>query len=386
MTITNNFYDGSYINTVNNFANESINKENTCFNTINNINRNKKIERPLLSFKSNKNNIISKINKIKEKKGLCKSLQLRKNTVQVLLSNKENKPLKFEKNLQNKKSKKIIKEKNVEQPSLEEKNIKEKKENKLKNKDKKTFKKKITNNLATETPKLGVKTKSHTNFTEIQPFDINSKIENNNKNNSLLVKSEESSHNILNEDIFNGIKNLNCKMVDIERLLQSNNSFKNQEYSIQNENIFGDMQIDDSITKGAISIKSSIKEAQNIKKLKMQNSNKDNLDINKAKEENIDNKEKINNLDENKSNEEVKKDNDEKILKNIEELIGKKEDNIKNILTEKFNNFKKFVEEQCLEDIKKIVFDTNFDIMTLCTDKLDEFEKFLNEKFNNLKF
>ena len=59
---------------------------------------------------------------------------------------------------------------------------------------------------------------------------------------------------------------------------------------------------------------------------------------------------------------------------------------MKNILKEKFDNFKKYIEEQVMEDIKKSVLDTNFDIMTLCTDKLNEYEKILIEKINNLKF
>ena len=165
-------------------------------------------------------------------------------------------------------------------------------------------------------------------------------------------------------------------MTDIERLLQTNNSFKNQIYSIQTEDLFGDIINDDSVTKGNISIKSSIKEIQNLK-----NIIKDNININNNKV----NEEK-NDKNETDNNENEKKLNDENILKKIEELISKIEDNIKNILKDRFDNLKKYIENQLLEDIKKCVLDTNFDIMTLYTDKLVEFENLLNEKLNNLKF
>ena len=369
MTITNNFYDGSYINTVNNFANESINKENTCYNTIgSNVNRNQKVQNKMFSLQTNKNNINSKINnKTKDKKNLCKSLKSRKNTVNILFSQKGNKFLKLNKN---KKNLKIKTEKHTIESS----------------RDHILFKKQIVpNELATETPKLGGKTKSHTNIKDIKPFDLNLKLENDNKNKCLLWRNGQSSQNILNEDIFKGIKDLNCKILDIERLLQSNNSFKNQEYSIQNEDLLGDNQINDRI-KGSISIKSSIKEIQNLKQLQIQKSNKDNINNNiKNIENSNEKKEKMNNLN-GKKDEDEKQHNNEKLFKNIEELLGKNEDNIKNTLKEKFDTFKKFMEEQCIEDIKKIVLDTNFDITTLCTDKLDEFQKFINEKLNNLKF
>ena len=226
-------------------------------------------------------------------------------------------------------------------------------------------------------------------------------------NNSLFAKSEEYSPNTLNEDIFNGIKNLNSKITGIERLLQSNNSFKNQAYSIQNEDLFGDIQInpsqnEDSITKGTISIKSSIKEIQNLTKNENQknlndkekesnnksenikNDNK-NDDKNNKNEEKSDKKEIADNTNRDEVKESEKKSIDENSMKKLEELITKIENEIKDLVNEKFDGFKKYMEEQYMEDMKKCVFDTNFDIMTLCTDRLDEFSKLLNDKINNIK-
>ena len=379
MTITNNFYDGSYINTVNNFTNENIEKNN-CFNTINNnINNNiDKIEdinshtiTVKTKQKQNKNKE-ENINKEKDKKSnkICKSLKSRKNTVQFLINSKHKK---VTKNKLEKKAEPLQEKKNKEKLEIKEKII-------LKNQ--------IINNISNATPKLGGKAQNHIN--DIKPFDLklNLNFDNINKstnninfnNNSVYSKTFDNSNININEDIFNGIKNLNCKMTDIERLLQSNNSFKNQAYSIQNDDLLGDIQNEDSITK--ISIKSSAKESQSLKKV---NNNNINIEQNDSNDNNIiseEKKEKKNISNKTDLNEERKKN---EYSKNFEEMIIKIETNIKNIIKEKFDCIKKYIEEQCMEDIKKSVLDTNFDIMTLCTEKLDEFEKVLNEKFNNIK-
>ena len=382
MTITNNFYDGSYINTVNNFTNENLDNNN-CFNTINN-NLNNNIDNKSTPIKicqkpkkikfnnkdDNKNkekekDKDNKDNKDKKNNKFCHSLKSRKNTMEYFINSKH------------KKSEKNKKDKKIE--ILEEKNNKEK----FERKEKFILKNQIINNISNATPKLGGKSQSHIN--DIKPFDLklnlnientNKKKSNNNIINSIFSKNSDNTHPNINEDIFNGIKNLNCKITDIERLLQSNNSFKNQAYSIQNE----DMQNDNN-NEGNTSIKSPLKEIKNVKK-NINSENKENKEskiINEEKNEN-------NNLEDKKNiNEEDNKIKNEKILENFDEKIGKIEINLKNILKEKFDNMKKYIGEQLIEEIKKSVLDTNFDIMTLCTEKLDEFEKTINEKFNNIK-
>ena len=358
MTITNNFYDGSYINNVNNFTNDNLNSHN-YFKTIN-----ENIENKIMPFTTKQFKYSTKREpKINDKKNYFTS-KTRKNTKRLLLEDKSNK----NKNVKNKK--KLTNNKSeVKEKTLEEINKQEKQENITK--DDIFLKNHINNIIATDTPKLGGKTQSYINSVKPFDFNLNLNIENNNKNNCIIEKNDE---NISNENIFNGIKKLNSKMTDIERLLQTNNSFKNQTYSIQTEDLFGDSINDDSVTKGNISIKSSIKEIQNLK-----NIIKDNINNNKVNEDKNDKNETDNNENE-------KKLNDENILKKIEELISKIEDNIKNILKDRFDNLKKYIENQLLEDIKKCVLDTNFDIMTLYNDKLVEFENLLNEKLNNLKF
>ena len=382
MTITNNFYDGSYINTLNNFTNENLDKNN-CFNTINN-NLNNNIDNKSTPIKighkpkkikfnnkeDNKNkekekDKDNKDNKDKKNNKFCHSLKSRKNTMEYFVNSKH------------KKSEKNKKDKKIE--ILEEKNNKEK----FERKEKFILKNQIINNISNATPKLGGKSQSHIN--DIKPFDLklnlnientNKKKSNNNIINSIFSKNSDNTNPNINEDIFNGIKNLNCKITDIERLLQSNNSFKNQAYSIQNE----DMQNDNN-NEGNTSIKSPLKEIKNVKK-NINSENKENKEskiINEEKNEN-------NNLEDKKNiNEEDNKIKNEKILENFDEKIGKIEINLKNILKEKFDNMKKYIGEQLIEEIKKSVLDTNFDIMTLCTEKLDEFEKTINEKFNNIK-
>ena len=138
-------------------------------------------------------------------------------------------------------------------------------------------------------------------------------------NNSIYTQSERHSPM---EEILNSIKNLENKMNYIEKTIQSNNCIENQEYSIQNE----------------------------------------------EKNENINIK--------NKNKEEL---NEEKIIKLINELMDKKEENYKNILNEKVESIKKYITEQCFDEMKKSVLETNIDIMGLYHDKLDEFEKIINK-------
>ena len=418
--IPSKFKDDSRPNTLYNFTNDNT-SNNSEFNTINNY-LNKNNEKSIDKSKFNK---INKKEENKDRKTqLYKSLQSKKITTHYLLNEKDNKNKKFQKN------KKIINKKNSTNMNmtttenkktdlLDDKKSKEKQENKNKPKDLNTQSKINNNNTNNNnnnenenneiniTPKLGSKTQQI--IKDVKSFDLNMNLNLNTEknNNSLYAKSEEYSPNTLNEDIFNGIKNLNSKITGIERLLQSNNSFKNQAYSIQNEDLFGDIQInpsqnEDSITKGTISIKSSIKEIQNLTKNENQknlnekekesdnkndNTKNDNNndDSNNKNEEKSDKKEIEDNTNNDEAKENEKKSIDENSMKKLEELITKIENAIKDLINEKFDGFKKYMEEQYMEDMKKCVFDTNFDVMTLCTDRLDEFSKLLNDKINNIK-
>ena len=418
--IPSKFKDDSRPNTLYNFTNDNT-SNNSEFNTINNY-LNKNNEKSIDKSKFNK---INKKEENKDRKTqLYKSLQSKKITTHYLLNEKDNKNKKFQKN------KKIINKKNSTNMNmtttenkktdlLDDKKSKEKQENKNKPKDLNTQSKINNNNTNNNnnnenenneiniTPKLGSKTQQI--IKDVKSFDLNMNLNLNTEksNNSLYAKSEEYSPNTLNEDIFNGIKNLNSKITGIERLLQSNNSFKNQAYSIQNEDLFGDIQInpsqnEDSITKGTISIKSSIKEIQNLTKNENQKNlnekekesdnkndntkNDNNNDDSKNKnEEKSDKKEIEDNTNNDEAKENEKKSIDENSMKKLEELITKIENAIKDLINEKFDGFKKYMEEQYMEDMKKCVFDTNFDVMTLCTDRLDEFSKLLNDKINNIK-
>ena len=141
-------------------------------------------------------------------------------------------------------------------------------------------------------------------------------------NNSIYFQNEYHS---LIEDILISIKNLDNKVNTIEKILQSNSCFTNQEYSIQND------YIND--------------------KIKYNSNNNENL-------------------------------NDEKILQSINDLVDKKEENLKNILNEKMESLKKYITEQCISEMKKSILDTNIDIMALYHDKLEEFENVINKYYS----
>ena len=288
--ISNNNFEDSFTNSINNFSEQQTNKVD-YFETIKNETK-----------KPQKNNIIS--------------LNLKSNKT-IEISNKKNKVqkyLKYTKNVKhqilNKNSNKKIKTKDLKIFSEFNSNINNSK---------------ILNQTKTEnilgrnpihfTPKLGSKSKK--NVKEDKSFKMSTEI-----NNSIYFQNEYHS---LIEDILISIKNLDNKVNTIEKILQSNSCFTNQEYSIQND------YIND--------------------KIKYNSNNNENL-------------------------------NDEKILQSINDLVDKKEENLKNILNEKMESFQKYITEQCISEMKKSILDTNIDIMALYHDKLEEFEKVINKYYS----
>ena len=287
MAITNNYYDGSYINTINNYTNNNLNKTDYLDLVKDNTKKIKKNKVLALNIKTNK----TLETPCKSKKNE-KYLKYKKNTLPTNLSKNTNKMP-------------IIKHMNI----LTEFNDKERKNSITDSKINKSSRR----NSINYTPKLG--SKSQKRVIDNKNININNEL----INNSIYTQSERHSPM---EEILNSIKNLENKMNYIEKTIQSNNCIENQEYSIQNE----------------------------------------------EKNENINIK--------NKNKEEL---NEEKIIKLINELMDKKEENYKNILNEKVESIKKYITEQCFDEMKKSVLETNIDIMGLYHDKLDEFEKIIKK-------
>ena len=287
MAITNNYYDGSYINTINNYTNNNLNKTDYLDLVKDNTKKIKKNKVLALNIKANKT-----LETPCKSKKYEKYLKYKKNTLPTNLSKNTNKMP-------------IIKHMNI----LTEFNDKERKNSITDSKINKSSRR----NSINYTPKLG--SKSQKRVIDNKNININNEL----INNSIYTQSERHSPM---EEILNSIKNLENKMNYIEKTIQSNNCIENQEYSIQNE----------------------------------------------EKNENINIK--------NKNKEEL---NEEKIIKLINELMDKKEENYKNILNEKVESIKKYITEQCFDEMKKSVLETNIDIMGLYHDKLDEFEKIIKK-------
>ena len=287
MAITNNYYDGSYINTINNYTNNNLNKTDYLDLVKDNTKKIKKNKVLALNIKANKT-----LETPCKSKKYEKYLKYKKNTLPTNLSKNTNKMP-------------IIKHMNI----LTEFNDKERKNSITDSKINKSSRR----NSINYTPKLG--SKSQKRVIDNKNININNEL----INNSIYTQSERHSPM---EEILNSIKNLENKMNYIEKTIQSNNCIENQEYSIQNE---------------------EKNEKINIK---------------------IKNKEEL---------------NEEKIIKLINELMDKKEENYKNILNEKVESIKKYITEQCFDEMKKSVLETNIDIMGLYHDKLDEFEKIIKK-------
>ena len=287
MAITNNYYDGSYINTINNYTNNNLNKTDYLDLVKDNTKKIKKNKVLALNIKANKT-----LETPCKSKKYEKYLKYKKNTLPTNLSKNTNKMP-------------IIKHMNI----LTEFNDKERKNPITDSKINKSSRR----NSINYTPKLG--SKSQKRVIDNKNININNEL----INNSIYTQSERHSPM---EEILNSIKNLENKMNYIEKTIQSNNCIENQEYSIQNE--------------------------EKNEKINIKNKNKEEL-------------------------------NEEKIIKLINELMDKKEENYKNILNEKVESIKKYITEQCFDEMKKSVLETNIDIMGLYHDKLDEFEKIIKK-------
>ena len=287
MAITNNYYDGSYINTINNYTNNNLNKTDYLDLVKDNTKKIKKNKVLALNIKANKT-----LETPCKSKKYEKYLKYKKNTLPTNLTKNTNKMP-------------IIKHMNI----LTEFNDKERKNSITDSKINKSSRR----NTINYTPKLG--SKSQKRVIDNKNININNEL----INNSIYTQSERHSPM---EEILNSIKNLENKMNYIEKTIQSNNCIENQEYSIQNE--------------------------EKNEKINIKNKNKEEL-------------------------------NEEKIIKLINELMDKKEENYKNILNEKVESIKKYITEQCFDEMKKSVLETNIDIMGLYHDKLDEFEKIINK-------
>ena len=199
MAITNNYYDGSYINTINNFSNQSINKSDYLDMVKTSTKKIPKYKMSPLNLKSNKAQENS--NKINNYK---KYLKYKKNTIPTMMKKDSTK-------------KSRAKNSNI----LSEFNNKE--EIKILNETKTD--KVIRKNSINCTPKLG--SKSHKKIIDTKNLNTSAEINNN-------IHAQTERHSSL-EDISISIKHLENKMNYIEKLLQSNNCLINQEYSIQNE-------------------------------------------------------------------------------------------------------------------------------------------------------
>ena len=287
MAITNNYYDGSYINTINNYTNNNLNKTDYLDLVKDNTKKIKKNKVLALNIKANKT-----LETPCKSKKYEKYLKYKKNTLPTNLTKNTNKMP-------------IIKHMNI----LTEFNDKERKNSITDSKINKSSRR----NSINYTPKLG--SKSQKRVIDNKNININNEL----INNSIYTQSERHSPM---EEILNSIKNLENKMNYIEKTIQSNNCIENQEYSIQNE--------------------------EKNEKINIKNKNKEEL-------------------------------NEEKIIKLINELMDKKEENYKNILNEKVESIKKYITEQCFDEMKKSVLETNIDIMGLYHDKLDEFEKIIKK-------
>ena len=182
MTITNNFFDSSYISTVNNFSHHNL-KKTSCIPKLNKgANQNKK----LLSFNTKQHKLDLKLDKINKK------------------TNAFNEKFKTKRNKFNKKEKKIFGKLEKKLPDCSDKKEKEKEKNKIRKEDD-FSRNKISENI--NTPKLGTTIKEKHN----EEINMKSSIDSQKYYTVNNESNEVDSQNCSIEQN-NIIKVLNCKV------------------------------------------------------------------------------------------------------------------------------------------------------------------------------
>ena len=61
----------------------------------------------------------------------------------------------------------------------------------------------------------------------------------------------------------------------------------------------------------------------------------------------------------------------------VKELFLNIEDNFNKKISEKFNEFQKYLGDNCMNDIRNAILDVNLDVMNLYTEKFENIENIL---------
>ena len=209
------------------------------------------------------------------------------------------------------------------------------------------------------TPKLRIKVIPKSKRKKNMNLNSNSNDDkNNNNNNNEIINENEITSLDLYKEIINYMKKLDDKINNIENLLEN----KERVYSVKSLNL-------------------SDEENKN-KNKKIKNNIYINNNFNSQK--NLIKKEKnrpSKTVDEEPMTDISKNKNDD-IEKTVKELFQNIEYNFNKKISDKFNEFQKYLGDNCMNDIRNAILDVNLDVMNLYTEKFENLEKILTNTNN----
>ena len=78
----------------------------------------------------------------------------------------------------------------------------------------------------------------------------------------------------------------------------------------------------------------------------------------------------------------ISKNKNDDIEKTVKELFQNIEYNFNKKISDKFNEFQKYLGDNCMNDIRNAILDVNLDVMNLYTEKFENLEKILTNTNN----
>jgi hypothetical protein len=213
-------------------------------------------------------------------------------------------------------------------------------------------------------------------------INTNSNDDKNNYNNNEIINENEITSVDLYKEIINYMKKLDDKINNIENLLQNKEriysvkSFILSEEENKNKPEYNNKTFHNEKTKNS---EGNIKHEKKIKNNIYKNNNYYKSQGNLIKKE----KNKISKTVDEEPITDMSKNKNDDFEKIVKELFLNIEDNFNKKISEKFNEFQKYLGDSCMNDIRNAILDVNLDVMNLYTEKFDNIENILTN--NNSK-
>ena len=227
------------------------------------------------------------------------------------------------------------------------------------------------------TPKLRIKVIPKSKRKKNMNLNLNSnddKSNNNSNNNNAIVNENENTSLDLYKEIFNYMKKLDDKINSIENLFQN----KERVYSVKSFNL------SEVENKNKIKYTNNTFHIEKIKEKKIKNNIYKNNNYKSQRNFIKKEKNKISKTVDEEPIADVSKNKNDDFEKTVKEIFQNIEDNFNKKISDKFNEFKKYLGDNCMNDIRNAILDVNLDVMNLYAEKFENIEKIL-ANYNNKK-